>query len=71
MAIRYGNPDLKISFESFVSFMLRVEIMGGMDVTQHVTDAGLQSKSGAPYKAIQLSPRGCKVQDVGLGSLLM
>ncbi|XP_043399483.1 calpain-14 [Chelonia mydas] len=28
MAIRYGNPDLKISFESFVSFMLRVEIMG-------------------------------------------
>ncbi|XP_019405117.1 PREDICTED: calpain-14 [Crocodylus porosus] len=28
MAIRYGNPDLKISFESFVCFMLRVEIMG-------------------------------------------
>uniref|UniRef100_A0A8C7E9Y2 Calpain 14 n=1 Tax=Nothoprocta perdicaria TaxID=30464 RepID=A0A8C7E9Y2_NOTPE len=29
MAIRYGNPDLQISFESFVCFMLRVEIMGG------------------------------------------
>jgi len=29
MAIRYGDPDLKISFESFVCFMLRVEIMGG------------------------------------------
>ncbi|NXN71885.1 CAN14 protein, partial [Himantopus himantopus] len=28
MAIRYGDPDLKISFESFVCFMLRVEIMG-------------------------------------------
>ncbi|KGL86256.1 Calpain-14, partial [Charadrius vociferus] len=28
MAIRYGGPDLKISFESFVCFMLRVEIMG-------------------------------------------
>ncbi|NWS57867.1 CAN14 protein, partial [Chunga burmeisteri] len=28
MAIRYGDPDLKISFESFVWFMLRVEIMG-------------------------------------------
>nr|XP_025950487.1 calpain-14 [Dromaius novaehollandiae] len=28
MAIRYGNSDLQISFESFVSFMLRVEIMG-------------------------------------------
>lgn len=29
MAIRYGDPDLQISFESFVCFMLRVEIMGG------------------------------------------
>lgn len=29
MAIRYGDPDLKIRFESFVCFMLRVEIMGG------------------------------------------
>ncbi|NWW36423.1 CAN14 protein, partial [Panurus biarmicus] len=28
MAIRYGDPDLQISFESFVCFMLRVEIMG-------------------------------------------
>ncbi|XP_010015848.1 PREDICTED: calpain-14 [Nestor notabilis] len=28
MAIRYGDPHLKISFESFVCFMLRVEIMG-------------------------------------------
>ncbi|OXB59831.1 hypothetical protein ASZ78_014479 [Callipepla squamata] len=28
MAIRYGDPDLKISFESFMCFMLRVEIMG-------------------------------------------
>ncbi|KAM6270519.1 calpain-14 isoform 3-T4 [Spheniscus humboldti] len=28
MAIRYGDPDSKISFESFVCFMLRVEIMG-------------------------------------------
>ncbi|NXE47265.1 CAN14 protein, partial [Casuarius casuarius] len=28
MAIRYGNSDLQISFESFVCFMLRVEIMG-------------------------------------------
>ncbi|NXT44928.1 CAN14 protein, partial [Pelecanoides urinatrix] len=28
MAIRYGDPDLKISFESFLCFMLRVEIMG-------------------------------------------
>ncbi|NXD64970.1 CAN14 protein, partial [Eolophus roseicapillus] len=28
MAIRYGDPDLKIRFESFVCFMLRVEIMG-------------------------------------------
>ncbi|NXC66605.1 CAN14 protein, partial [Anhinga anhinga] len=28
MAIRYGDPDLKISFESFVCLMLRVEIMG-------------------------------------------
>ncbi|KFQ59450.1 Calpain-14, partial [Pelecanus crispus] len=28
MAIRYGDPDLKISFESFMYFMLRVEIMG-------------------------------------------
>ncbi|NXL57602.1 CAN14 protein, partial [Chordeiles acutipennis] len=28
MAIRYGDPDLKISFERFVCFMLRVEIMG-------------------------------------------
>lgn len=29
MAIRYGDPGLQISFESFVCFMLRVEIMGG------------------------------------------
>ncbi|XP_025916229.1 calpain-14 [Apteryx mantelli] len=28
MAIRYSNADLQISFESFVCFMLRVEIMG-------------------------------------------
>ncbi|NXS60851.1 CAN14 protein, partial [Brachypteracias leptosomus] len=28
MAIRYGDPDLTISIESFVCFMLRVEIMG-------------------------------------------
>uniref|UniRef100_U3KA85 Calpain 14 n=1 Tax=Ficedula albicollis TaxID=59894 RepID=U3KA85_FICAL len=28
MAIRYGDPGLQISFESFVCFMLRVEIMG-------------------------------------------
>ncbi|XP_010209744.1 PREDICTED: calpain-14 [Tinamus guttatus] len=28
MAIRYGSLDLQISFESFVCFMLRVEIMG-------------------------------------------
>uniref|UniRef100_A0A8B9FB69 Calpain 14 n=1 Tax=Amazona collaria TaxID=241587 RepID=A0A8B9FB69_9PSIT len=28
MAIRYGDSDLKIHFESFVCFMLRVEIMG-------------------------------------------
>ncbi|NXY87179.1 CAN14 protein, partial [Alcedo cyanopectus] len=28
MAIRYGDPELKISFERFLCFMLRVEIMG-------------------------------------------
>ncbi|XP_061482103.1 calpain-14 [Rhineura floridana] len=27
LAMRYGNPDLKITFESFACFMLRVELM--------------------------------------------
>lgn len=32
MAIRYGNPDPEISFDNFVYFMLRVEVMAGMGV---------------------------------------
>ncbi|KAG8123353.1 hypothetical protein E2320_018763, partial [Naja naja] len=27
LTIRYGNPDLKITFENFACFMLRVELM--------------------------------------------
>ncbi|NXN87181.1 CAN14 protein, partial [Bombycilla garrulus] len=38
MAIRYGDPDLQISFESFVCFMLRVEIMG--EVFRNLTQDG-------------------------------
>lgn len=29
LTIRYGNPDLKITFENFACFMLRVELMMG------------------------------------------
>ncbi|PKU35880.1 hypothetical protein llap_13818 [Limosa lapponica baueri] len=39
MAIRYGDPDLKISFESFVCFMLRVEIMGDNLSEKRLLDA--------------------------------
>ncbi|XP_039202445.1 calpain-14-like [Crotalus tigris] len=27
LTVRYGNPDLKITFENFACFMLRVELM--------------------------------------------
>uniref|UniRef100_F6ZDM9 Calpain 14 n=1 Tax=Ornithorhynchus anatinus TaxID=9258 RepID=F6ZDM9_ORNAN len=38
MALRYGYPELKIGFESFVYFMLRVESME--DVFQNLTQDG-------------------------------
>ena len=60
MAIRYGDPDLKISFESFVCFMLRVEIMGG--------EAGVNVAGPASWAA-QLSPGLSDAAPAGSGKV--
>lgn len=58
MAIRYGDPDLKISFESFMCFMLRVEIMGG---EAHAMQLARESS------AVQLSHGPSKTVPAGSG----
>lgn len=53
MAIRYGDPDLKISFESFMCFMLRVEIMGGeAHAVQLARESSTAQLSHAPSKTV-------------------
>lgn len=61
MAIRYGDPDLKISFESFVCFMLRVEIMGGEAGTMC-----LARQAGLPWPFQRCSSWHGKVRIKGL-----
>lgn len=53
MAIRYGDPDLKISFESFMCFMLRVEIMGGeAHAMQLARESSVAQLSPGPSKTV-------------------
>jgi len=53
MAIRYVEPDLKISFESFMCFMLRVEIMGGeAHAMQLARESSAAQLSHGPSKTV-------------------
>ncbi|XP_030354826.1 calpain-14 isoform X1 [Strigops habroptila] len=57
MAIRYGDPHLKISFESFVCFMLRVEIMGEAFRNLTQDGRGIYLQESEVLKKICLQPQ--------------